>query len=203
MNKRQKQRLLTRTLFFTLFIVAPPLDIFRFDLTLNHFILFGQPWTLGLEAFQSGDVTPMQAGLNIILRGFVPLALVAGVGFWVSWRWGRLYCGWLCPHFSVVEVISNCHTSYGRMNKFASPVAMLEWMRDNSVSVKAAEHMDADALEGKFTRGVMVESDKPEFIQSYDEMAERMTADPAAVANVKKIVQAYDESVGRLRKKDS
>jgi 2-oxoglutarate ferredoxin oxidoreductase subunit beta len=99
----------------------------------------------------------------------------------------------------VVEIISNCHTSYGRMNKFASPVAMLEWMRDNSVSIKAAERMDADDLEGKFTRGVMVESDKPEFIQSYDEMAERVAADPAAVANVKKIIQSYDEMADRLK----
>jgi polyferredoxin len=24
----------------------------------------------------------------------------------VAWRWGRLYCGWLCPHFSVVEMIN-------------------------------------------------------------------------------------------------
>jgi len=24
----------------------------------------------------------------------------------VAWRWGRLYCGWLCPHFSVVETIN-------------------------------------------------------------------------------------------------
>ena len=104
--------------------------------------------------------------------------------------------------FSVVEIISNCHTSYGRMNKFASPVAMLEWMRDNSVSIKAAERMDADDLEGKFTRGVMVESDKPEFIQSYDEMAERVTADPAAVANVKKIIQSYDEMADPLKPKN-
>ncbi len=25
---------------------------------------------------------------------------------WVSWKYGRLYCGWLCPHFSVVETIN-------------------------------------------------------------------------------------------------
>jgi 2-oxoglutarate ferredoxin oxidoreductase subunit beta len=104
--------------------------------------------------------------------------------------------------FSVVEVIANCHTSYGRMNKFASPVAMLEWMRDNSVSVKAAERMDAEELEGKFTRGIMVEFDKPEFIQSYDELAERMMADPAAVANVKKIIQAYDQMADQLKSRD-
>jgi hypothetical protein len=80
MNKRQKQRFVARTAFFILFIVAPPLDIFRFDLTLNHFIFFGEPWTLGIEAFQRGEISPMQAALNIILRGFVPLALVFGLG---------------------------------------------------------------------------------------------------------------------------
>jgi polyferredoxin len=26
---------------------------------------------------------------------------------WTSWRYGRLYCGWLCPHFSVVELINS------------------------------------------------------------------------------------------------
>ncbi|HYW68766.1 MAG TPA: 2-oxoacid:ferredoxin oxidoreductase subunit beta [bacterium] len=101
--------------------------------------------------------------------------------------------------FSVVEVMANCHTSYGRMNKFASPVDMLEWMRDNSVPVKAAERMDAKDLEGKFTRGIMVETEKPEFIQAYDELAERMVADPAAVAGVKKIIQAYDEMADQLK----
>jgi polyferredoxin len=29
-------------------------------------------------------------------------ALIIGV----AWKWGRLYCGWLCPHFSVVETIN-------------------------------------------------------------------------------------------------
>jgi polyferredoxin len=101
MNRAQTQRLLWRSAFFVLFVLAPPLDIFRFDLNLGHFILFGFPWTLGIDAAQ-----PLQSGLNIILRGFLPIALVVGTGVWVSWRYGRLYCGWLCPHFSVVEMIN-------------------------------------------------------------------------------------------------
>ncbi len=107
MNRRQKQRLIIRSAFFILFIIAPPLDIFRLDLTLNHFIFFGEPWTLGMEALQRGEISPLQAAINIILRGFLPLVLVFGIGAWVSWRWGRLYCGWLCPHFSVVEMINS------------------------------------------------------------------------------------------------
>jgi 2-oxoglutarate ferredoxin oxidoreductase subunit beta len=104
--------------------------------------------------------------------------------------------------FSVVEVIANCHTSYGRMNKFGSPVEMLEWMRDSSVTVKAAERMKPEELAGKFTRGVMVESEKPEFIAAYDELAERTAADPAAVEHVKKILQAYDEMADQLKSRD-
>ncbi|MBN2565636.1 MAG: 2-oxoacid:ferredoxin oxidoreductase subunit beta [Candidatus Eisenbacteria bacterium] len=104
--------------------------------------------------------------------------------------------------FSVVEIISNCYTSYGRMNKFASPVAMLEWMRDSSVTLKAAERMSAEELDGKFTRGVMVDSEKPEFIEAYDELATRMSSDPAAVANVRKIVEAYQGMADGLKSRD-
>ena len=102
MNPVQRQRLLWRTAFFALFVLAPILDLFRFDLTQGHFILFGIPWTLGVR-----DVGGLEASLNIVLRGFLPIALVVGAGVWVSWRYGRLYCGWLCPHFSVVETINN------------------------------------------------------------------------------------------------
>jgi len=104
--------------------------------------------------------------------------------------------------FSVVEIISNCYTSYGRLNRFASPVAMLEWMRDNSVPVRAAAKMDPEELRGKFTRGVIVETEKPEFIEAYDELAERSSADPAAIAKVKRILKAYDEMADGLRTRD-
>jgi len=103
----QQKRLLLRSAFFVLFVVAPPLDIFRFDLTLNHFILFGQPWTLGLTPFINGEIGPTEAALNIILRGFLPIAIPAALFIWIAWRYGRLYCGWLCPHFSVVEMINS------------------------------------------------------------------------------------------------
>ncbi len=92
--------------FFALFVLAPPLDLFRLDLELGHFILFGQDWTLGLDAFLAGETGPGDAAWNILWRGFLPIALVVGGGVYAAWRWGRLYCGWLCPHFSVVELIN-------------------------------------------------------------------------------------------------
>ena len=102
----QDRRFMFRFGFFVLFILAPPLDIFRLDLNLGHFILFGFDWTLGLDPFLRGEVGVDQAALNLLLRGFLPILLIGGGLLWVAWKYGRLYCGWLCPHFSVVEMIN-------------------------------------------------------------------------------------------------
>ena len=102
----QRWRQLTQAGFFLLFVFAPVFDIFRLDLNLKHFILFGFDWTLGLDAFLEGRSGAGQAALNIVLRGFLPLVAVAGTLIFVSWKWGRLYCGWLCPHFSIVEAVN-------------------------------------------------------------------------------------------------
>lgn len=102
----QRWRQLTQTGFFLLFVFAPVFDIFRLDLNLKHFILFGFDWTLGLDDFLAGKASAGEASLNLVLRGFLPLVAVVGSLIYVSWKWGRLYCGWLCPHFSVVETIN-------------------------------------------------------------------------------------------------
>ena len=102
----QLKRRLGQSLFFLLFVFAPVLDIIRLDLNLGHFILFGQNWTLGLEAFQHGQMSALDASINIILRGFLPIAIIALLLIGSAYKYGRLYCGWLCPHFSVVEMIN-------------------------------------------------------------------------------------------------
>jgi len=104
---RQRRRRLWQAGFFVLFVLAPVLDIFRYDLNLDHAIFFGQAWTLGIDPLLAGEATPLEATINIILRGFLPLLGIVLVFGWVSWKYGRLYCGWLCPHFSVLETINN------------------------------------------------------------------------------------------------
>lgn len=92
--------------FFLLFMLAPPLDILRIDLTRGHAILFGMDWTLGIDAFVRGEAGVGEAAFNLFWRGFLPLFGGAALFLWLAWRYGRLYCGWLCPHFSVVESIN-------------------------------------------------------------------------------------------------
>ncbi len=105
--RREQIRTLTRSSFFLLFILAPFLDIFRMDLTLGHFIIFGQPWTLGLESFQQGQGDATSAAMTLLTHAFLPvLSFIIIVGL-IIWKMGRVYCGWLCPHFSVVEMFND------------------------------------------------------------------------------------------------
>jgi len=102
----QARRRLLQAGFFALFVLAPVFDILRFDLTLGHAIFFGQPWTLGIDDFVAGRIGVGEAAWNLFWRGALPLFGGAALFLWIAWRYGRLYCGWLCPHFSVVETIN-------------------------------------------------------------------------------------------------
>ena len=105
-SRVQTWRRITQAGFFLLFVLAPIFDIFRLDLNLHHFILFGFDWTLGLEHFLPGKSHPLEAASAIFLRAILPLLTIAATVLFVAWKWGRLYCGWFCPHFSIVETIN-------------------------------------------------------------------------------------------------
>lgn len=102
----QTRRRLLQAGFFALFILAPVFDLLRYDLQANHAWLLGFEWRLGMEDFVAGRIGALEAAANVLLRLFLPLLLGAALFLWVASRWGRLYCGWLCPHFSVVEAIN-------------------------------------------------------------------------------------------------
>jgi 2-oxoglutarate ferredoxin oxidoreductase subunit beta len=68
--------------------------------------------------------------------------------------------------FSVVEVLSQCPSYYGRKNNKGEAVEMLKWYRDNTISVSATGDTD-----GKTRIGVFLDIDKPEYTASYAAMA--------------------------------
>jgi len=106
MKPLETLRLLLRVGFFALFVLAPPLDLLRFDLTQGHAILFKRPWVIGIDDFVAGTIDAGELAFRIMSRVFLPLLAAAGLVITIAYRWGRLYCGWLCPHFSVVETIN-------------------------------------------------------------------------------------------------
>jgi len=69
--------------------------------------------------------------------------------------------------FSLIECISPCPTGFGRRNKMGGTIAMYEWLRDSSISGEEAKKMSSAELEGKIITGVLVQRNKPEFVESY------------------------------------
>ncbi len=77
--------------------------------------------------------------------------------------------------FAVVEVISQCPTLYGRLNREGDAVKMMEWQRDHAVNVAAASKMTKEQLKDKFVIGVLHENnDKIEYSKKYYQLIEQL-----------------------------
>jgi len=75
--------------------------------------------------------------------------------------------------FSVVEVISHCHTQYGKINRLGTAVEMMEWQRDQAVTVEKAGRMKEEDLKNKFRIGVLVDREMPVFQDEYEKVRRR------------------------------
>ena len=75
--------------------------------------------------------------------------------------------------FSLVEVVSYCHTTFGRANRLKSAVQMMQLLKDNSVTVQAAEKLGDEMPQDRIVRGVFHDEEKPEFTELYDQVIER------------------------------
>jgi polyferredoxin len=113
----QRSRRALQLSFFALFLLAPALDVLRFDITEPQLWFMGFRWNLGIEPFLRGEETATQAAWSIIWRAIVP-GVVLVVGFMtLAYRYGRLYCGWMCPHFSMVETLNGLlHRACGKFS---------------------------------------------------------------------------------------
>jgi 2-oxoglutarate/2-oxoacid ferredoxin oxidoreductase subunit beta len=76
--------------------------------------------------------------------------------------------------FSLVEAVSYCSTTYGRMNKLGTTVDMMRLLKDDSVSMTAAEKLSPEEREKKIVRGVMHDVEKPEYTQLYEQLVQRV-----------------------------
>ena len=116
-DKLQRLRSLTQSAFFVLFLIAPYFNLLRFDLTERQLWFLGLRWSLGIDALAAGQISATEAAWQLVLRAFVPTLLLVAVFLGVAYRWGRLYCGWLCPHFSVVELLNSVlHRACGKFS---------------------------------------------------------------------------------------
>jgi len=77
--------------------------------------------------------------------------------------------------FSLVEVIVQCPTAYGRKNKLRTPVEMLKWQKEHAVPITAAQKMTDEQLEGKFTIGVLWDIERPEYTEQYQVLVQKIS----------------------------
>jgi len=75
--------------------------------------------------------------------------------------------------FSLVETISYCHTTFGRLNKLGSAGDMMRALKENSVTMTAAEKLTPEERATKIVRGVLWDVQKPSYLELYDKVLQR------------------------------
>lgn len=76
--------------------------------------------------------------------------------------------------FSVIEAISQCPISYGRRNQMKNAMDMINWEKESTINIKAAQKMKAEEIEGKILIGELYHKNAPEYTEEYDKMSERV-----------------------------
>jgi len=115
---------------------------------------------------QSFDLTSlaMAAGANYVARGTV---------YHVRQSISLMKKALDKKGFSVVEIISDCPISFGKMNKIKSPIDMLKWIKDISVSKKAWENLSVEERKEKFVIGEFLDIDRPDYNERYNEIIKK------------------------------
>jgi 2-oxoglutarate ferredoxin oxidoreductase subunit beta len=80
--------------------------------------------------------------------------------------------------FGLVEAVSYCHTTYGRLNKLGSAADMMLALKDNSLSKTAFEKLAPEErlANTKIVRGVMHRSERIEYNKMYAQVLARAQA---------------------------
>jgi 2-oxoglutarate ferredoxin oxidoreductase subunit beta len=84
--------------------------------------------------------------------------------------------------FSLVEVMTPCPTTYGRLNKAGDGAAMTRDLKQRSVSAAKLETLPEGEREAAIVTGVFVDVEKPEYTEEYARLVERMGGPARAAA---------------------
>ena len=74
--------------------------------------------------------------------------------------------------FSVVEILSQCPTYFGRKNKAGNAVDMVNWFKKNTTPIGSkAKTENPDLID----RGIFVQEERPEYCQQYEQLVAKAT----------------------------
>ncbi|OQX07712.1 MAG: 2-oxoacid:ferredoxin oxidoreductase subunit beta [Desulfobacteraceae bacterium IS3] len=74
--------------------------------------------------------------------------------------------------FSVVEILTQCPTYFGRKNKLGGAVEMMEYFKNNTTSIGSKAKQENPEL---IERGVFVRKEIPEYCSEYEKIIQRAT----------------------------
>lgn len=112
------------------------------------------------HAFNISDLA-VAAGASFVARGTVYHAKLLDA---------LMEKAFLKQGFSVVEVMSHCHTHYGKLNRMGSAVEMMEWQRDHAVTVEKARAMKQKESADKIVIGILVDREVPVYQHDYNDV---------------------------------
>lgn len=69
--------------------------------------------------------------------------------------------------FSVVEILTHCHTQFGRKNNRRTPIDNVNFFKTNSIPMAKAKDMPPEELAGKIVVGEFVKKKIPEYTEQY------------------------------------
>jgi 2-oxoglutarate ferredoxin oxidoreductase subunit beta len=78
--------------------------------------------------------------------------------------------------FSLIEAMSYCHTTFGRINKLGAAADMMRALKDNSISKSAYDKLSPEEREEntKIVRGVLHTKNRPEYTRVYNSLVDRV-----------------------------
>ncbi|KKM12158.1 2-oxoglutarate ferredoxin oxidoreductase subunit beta [Clostridiales bacterium PH28_bin88] len=74
---------------------------------------------------------------------------------------------------SVIEAVTACPVQYGRRNKLGGGAEMILWQKEHAVTVKQAEKMSPEELDGKIVIGELHRSEAPEYTAMYEQLIQK------------------------------
>jgi 2-oxoglutarate ferredoxin oxidoreductase subunit beta len=77
--------------------------------------------------------------------------------------------------FSLIEIMSQCPTSFGKRVHLREGVDHLRLFRDSSIPIEKAGGLTEDELSGKIVVGKLVDRDRPEFTRTLRRLGEERT----------------------------
>src|SRR6056297_64486 len=79
--------------------------------------------------------------------------------------------------FSVIEIVSSCHTQFGRRNSCRTPIENIKRLKDASIPANKTKDMSPDELADKIVIGEFVNKKAPEYTEQYLSLIDRVKGD--------------------------